>query len=121
MTGDSEAASRASDDGVRYADCRCSRLLCRYRQRINSLVTVLDLPSRIHPHIFSATRKTSKPPDFKKQILRRLKQEGDTKRSKQLAENFALNLSTARTELLRQLDVPPLSDAEPAVSEAFQV
>ena len=62
--------------------------------------------------------KQSPPPELKQQLLRRL---GNAKKSKFLVEEYAAHLAKARAELLSNLETPPVSDVEAAVTQTFQV
>jgi len=81
---------------------------------------------RIHPHVFSFAVQTTREPDFKKQLTRRLKGEGgnskkDVRHTRYLVEEYAALLTKARLELLVHLRTPAVSDVQAAVEAAFQV
>lgn len=77
-------------------------------------------PCRIHPHVFSFLAKKSQSPDFKKQLLRRLKGVGDTKTLKLQIEEYATFLTQARAELLAKLEASSAADIEREVNSRFQ-
>jgi len=70
--------------------------------------------------------KTTREPEFQKQLTRRLKGEGgdskrETRHTKFLVEEYAALLTKARYEVLAQINTPAVSDVESGVNAAFQV
>lgn len=59
---------------------------------------------RIHAHVFSFQFKPTIQPDFKKQLFKRVKKEGDSKRAKAHVDDYANQLSSRRVNLIRVLE-----------------
>lgn len=71
--------------------------------------------------MYSFPEKKSVAPDFKKQLLQRLKPEAQDKKTKARAEEFAVELQKKRADLLQELTAPPVSDVSESVTRKFNV
>lgn len=106
----------------------CTQELCeRRRVHAGGIISIYILKRlttqicRVHPHIFSFALKRSQAPDFKKQLLRRLKGGDTTAATKAQAEEYASLMLQARLDLLTRLEASPASDLDIQVNQEIQV